>query len=67
MFWDYDYKADGERFGLNTLYRNMPKKDFTKGKKQAFDAVMMHWWTHSWDSDEKTWEEYLAQLEEKNN
>lgn len=65
MFWDYDYKANGERFGLNTLYRNMPKKDFLKGKKQAFDAVMMHWWTHHYDDDEKVWAEYCVQLEEK--
>ena len=25
---------------------------------------MMYWWTHSWLSDEKTWEDYRAQLEE---
>lgn len=66
MFWEYDYKSDGERFGLNALYRNMPKKDFIKGKKQAFDAVMLQWWTHSWDNDETFWESYLSQLEEKN-
>ena len=30
MFWDYDYKPGGERFGLNSLYRNMPKKDYTR-------------------------------------
>ncbi len=65
MFWDYNYKIDGERFGLNTLYRNMPKKDFTKGKKQAFDAVMMYWYSHFWDTDEIAWEEYLNQLEAK--
>ena len=64
-FWDYDYKPDGERFGLNTLYRNMPKKDFIKGKKQAFEAVMMYCWTHSQFNDEKYWEEYLDQLEAK--
>ena len=43
-----------------------PKKDFIKGKKQAFDAVMLHWWTHSWENDETYWESYLTQLEEKN-
>lgn len=64
-FWKYDYLADGDRFGLNTLYRNMPKKDFTKGKKQAFDAVMMYWWTHEYTIDEKVWEAYQTQLEEK--
>jgi len=64
-FWKYDYLTAGDRFGLSTLYRNMPKKDFTKGKKQAFDAVMMYWWTHSYTIDEKIWEEYQTQLEEK--
>ena len=33
MFWEYDYEATGERFGLNPLYRNMPKKDFYKEGK----------------------------------
>ena len=65
LFWDYDYKSDGERFGLNTLYRNMPKKEFTKGKKQAFEAVMMHWWTHECTKEDGFWEEYQTQLEEK--
>ena len=65
MFWDYNYTSDGERFGLTALYRNMPKKDFVKGKKQAFDAVMMYWWTHSYIGDEQSWEEYLNQLEAK--
>jgi len=66
LFWDYDYKSDGDRFGLNALYRNMPQTDFTKGKEQAFEAVMMQWWTHSWDNDEIFWESYLNALEEKN-
>jgi hypothetical protein len=51
---------------LNALYRNMPQTDFTKGKEQAFEAVMMQWWTHSWDNDEIFWESYLNALEEKN-
>ena len=67
MFWDYDYKPDGERFGLNTLYRNMPKKDFTKGKKQAFEAVMMYFYSDSYVNDGKLWEEYLAQLKKYDN
>ena len=63
-FWDYDYLADGDRFGLNALYRSMPKRDFTKGKKQAFDAVMMYWWTHNYTNAEDKWEEYKTKLEE---
>ncbi len=43
----------------------MPKKDFIKGKKQAFEAVMMYCWTHSQVNGEKYWEEYLDQLEAK--
>ncbi len=63
-FWNYDYLADGDRFGLSTLYRNMPKKDFTRGKKQAFDALMMYWWTHEYVDEEEKWEEYRTRLEE---
>ena len=65
MFWNYEYKDGGDRFGLNTLYRNMPKKDYTKRRKQAFDAVMMYLWTHSYVNGEEDWEEYRTQLEGK--
>lgn len=44
----------------------MPQNDFTRGKKQAFEAVMMQWWTHSCGNDEIFWESYLNALEEKN-
>ena len=67
MFWDYNYKTDGDRFGLSTLYRNMPKKDYTIRKKQGFEAVMMYWWTHSCVGDEEGWVEYVTQLEAKDN
>ena len=43
----------------------MPKKDFIKGKKQAFEAALMYVWTHQEVSDEQLWEEYQTQLEEK--
>lgn len=65
MFWDYNHKGEGELFGLTDLYRDMPKKDFIRGKKQAFEAVMMYWWTHKYVNDVETWEEYQSQLEER--
>ena len=67
MFWDYDYKSAGERFGLRSLFSKMPEKEFTKGKIQEFDAVLLYWWTQIWDRDNITWAEYLTQLEEQNN
>ena len=67
MFWEYDYKSAGERFGLKSLFNQMPEKDFTKGKKQEFDAVLLYWWTQILDRDNVTWDEYRAQLEEQNN
>ena len=65
VLWDYDCKRDGSRLGLDAMYRNMPKKDFTKGKKQAFEAVLMYVWTHDIAGQEEIWEEYRQQLEEK--
>ena len=67
MFWDYDYKSAGERFGLKYLFSKMPEKEFTKGKMQEFDAVLLYWWTHIWYSDDITWEKYCAQMGEQNN
>ena len=65
VLWDYDCKRDGSRLGLEVLYRNMPKKDFTRGKKQAFEAVLMYVWTHDIAGEEEAWEEYRKELEEK--
>ena len=62
-FWKYDYKADGELFDLNALYRKMPKKDFIRGHKQALEAVMMYCWTHDWEDDELYWEKYISEVE----
>jgi len=58
LIWDYDYKQKNNLFGLDKLYRNMPKKDFTKGRKQDFEVVLMYCWLHIVTNDEAYWEEY---------
>jgi len=45
----------------------MPEKEFTKGKIQEFDDVILYWWTQLWYRDNITWAEYLTQLEEQKN
>lgn len=62
LFWDYDYKQTNNLFGLDTLYRNMPKKTFTRGKKQEFEAVLMYCWLHRIESDDLYWDEYSAKV-----
>lgn len=58
FFWDYDYKQKNNLFGLDALYRNMPKKSFIKGKKQEFEAIIMYCWLHGVTRDDDYWEEY---------
>jgi len=58
LFWDYDYKQKSNLFGLDALYRNMPKKSFTKGKKQEFEAILMYCWLSEITDDAEYWEEY---------
>ena len=58
FYWNYDYKQKSNLFGLDTLYRNMPKKSFIKGRKQEFEATLMYYWLHNIDGDEEYWEEY---------
>ena len=41
LLYDYDYKQKNNLFGLDMLYRNMPKKSFVKGKKQELEAILM--------------------------
>ncbi|MDO7786094.1 hypothetical protein [Desulforamulus aquiferis] len=59
--YEYDYKQKSNLFNLDSLYRDMPKKPYTKGKKQWFEILMMHEWLHSFvDKDESYWQEYLG-------
>ena len=62
MFYDYDFRQKNNLFGLDMLYRNMPKKVFVKGKKQEFEAVLMYYYCHEWDRQEEYWEEYSGML-----
>lgn len=55
--YDYDYKQKSNLFNIDSLYRKMPKKSYTKGRKQEFEILMMHWWIAGQDDD--YWQEYL--------
>lgn len=58
FLWDYDYRQKNNLFGLDSMYRRMPKKSFTRGKKQEFEAVLMYCWLHGVTSDNQYWDEY---------
>ncbi|GAB6171960.1 hypothetical protein JCM15765_14380 [Paradesulfitobacterium aromaticivorans] len=62
MLWDYDYKQKSNLFGLDSLYRSMPKKIFTRGKKQEFEAVILYCWLHGVTSDDEYWESYVENV-----
>lgn len=62
IYWDYDYRQKNNLFGLDLLYRKMPKKSFTRGKKQEFEVIMMYCWLHRITKDDDYWEEYLANV-----
>lgn len=58
--YDYDFKQKSNLFNIDSLYRKMPKKAFTKGRKQEFEILMMYFWLHYLEGDnEGYWEEYL--------
>lgn len=58
--YDYDIKQKSNLFNLDSLYRKMPKKSFTRGRKQEFEILMMHYWLHSLEGDDDGyWQEYL--------
>lgn len=59
--YDYNYKQKTNLFNLDSLYRDMPKKPYTKGKKQLFEIIMMYEWLHNFIGDDESrsyWEEY---------
>lgn len=61
-WYDYNYKNGNNLFNIDSLYRNMPKKPFTKGKKQEFEILFMYYWLHEMDSDEEYWQEYISKV-----
>ena len=62
MLYNYDYKQKNNLFGLDFLYRNMPKKSFVKGKKQELEGILMYCYCHEWDKLEQYWAEYSEKL-----
>ena len=59
---DYDYKQSYNLFNLDSLYRNMPKKPFIKGKKQEFEIILLYQWLKEIAADNNYWEEYLNKV-----
>jgi hypothetical protein len=58
--YDYDIKQKSNLFNLDSMYRKMPKKPYTKGRKQEFEILLMHYWLHNLEGDgEGYWQEYL--------
>ena len=57
--YEYDYKNGDNLFNIDSLYRNMPKKPFTKCKKQEFEILFMYFWLHEMEGNNEDWDEYL--------
>ncbi|MDF2857392.1 MAG: hypothetical protein K0Q87_3243 [Neobacillus sp.] len=60
--YEYDYKQKSNLFNLDSLYRKMPKKFFTKGRKQEFEILLMYYWLHDMEGDKDYWHEYLEMV-----
>lgn len=52
--YDYDIRQKSNLFNLDSLFRKMPRKAFTKGRKQEFEILMMYHWLHSLEGMMKT-------------
>ena len=63
--YEYDYKNGDNLFNIDSLYRNMPKKSFTKGKKQEFEVLFMYFWLHEMEGNEQDWDEYLNRISKR--
>ena len=59
----YDHKQKSNLFNLDSLYRKMPKKSFTRGRKQEFELMMMYHWLHQLEGDDDNyWSTYLDKV-----
>ena len=57
--YDYNFRQKSNLFNLDSLYRKMPKKPYTKGRKQEFEILMMYCWLYSIEGNDGYWQEYL--------
>jgi hypothetical protein len=62
MLWNYDYTQKSNLFNLDSLYRNMPKKKFTKSRKQHFELLLLYCWLHRIEKDDDYWNNYLEKV-----
>jgi hypothetical protein len=61
--YEYNFRQKNNLFNLNSLYAKMPKKSFTRGRKQYFEILMMYFWLHEIVGDEGDyWQEYLNKV-----
>lgn len=60
FLWYYDYKQKSNLFNIDSLYRNMPKKSFVRGRKQEIEATIMYCWLHSVTNDDDYWIKYSS-------
>lgn len=62
QYLDYDYKHHKNLFNIDTIYTKVSKKPFIKGRKQHLEVIMMYYWLHSIQTDEKYWAEYIEKV-----
>ena len=62
LLYDYDFRQKNNLFGLDMLYRKMPKKSFIKGRKQEIEAILMYCYCFEYDSQDRYWKEYSEKL-----
>jgi len=61
--YEYDFKQESNLFNLNSLYARMPKKPYTKGRKQEFEILMMYFWLHNIEGDDEGyWQQYIEKV-----
>ena len=62
LLWDYDMRCAVDPFGINRLYRDMPKKSFVKNRKKDL-LVVLSFWAYKYTGDHDFWDEYTRNLE----
>ena len=62
LLYEYDFMQKNNLFGLDMLYRKMPKKAFIKGKKQEIEGILMYCYCCEYCSEDQYWREYSEKL-----
>lgn len=62
LMWAYNYKASSNVFGIDDLYKKIPKKKFIAHHKKHLEILSMCIWLREFDGNSEYWDDYVNNI-----